>query len=243
MFRVCALFCPRIASPLLYRSSLFPVPCPSLPCPVSLVFVFFIDLCLLVFLVLSCGSPSQYLFHPVYCLVFLLCLLLYWHSGSDPPHFVSRRLLSCLLSLYRDLYLLPGFWPVGLTTISALSIKPLYTASGSLIHFYSPTPYVTDVADTLHICSLLECNHIHIPIKAPYQYIVVIAPQFGNSNWGLYNRFWFSSERINQLHTKFIQHDVLCVFATILHNKYWYLAHYCHAVYFGSNAVETGDVK
>ena len=79
-------------------SSLFLVPC---PCLVSLVF--FIDLCLLVFLVLS-----LWLSLPVYfnlCIVWS-CVSYYIDILVLTPHFVSRRLLSCLLSLYHDLYLI-----------------------------------------------------------------------------------------------------------------------------------------
>ena len=81
---------------LFLRSSLFLVPCP-------LSLVFFIDLCLLVFSFEFVALPPRIYF--ILCIVWSSCLLLYWHSGPD-PHFVSRRLLSCLLSLYRDIYLI-----------------------------------------------------------------------------------------------------------------------------------------
>ena len=130
---------PRDPPLVLPRSSLFPVPC---PCPVSLVFVFFIDLCLLVFLVLSLWLPL-----PVFissCLLFGLpvvftIILTFWFW---PPIscLADYSLAFCLCTM--SYIWLPGFWPVCLTTISALSIKPLYTASGFLIHFHSPTPDV-----------------------------------------------------------------------------------------------------
>ena len=82
---------------LFLRSSLFAVLC---PCPVSLVF--FIDLCLLVFS-FEFVAPSQYL--SILCIVWF-CVYYYIDILVLTPHFVSRRLLSSLLSLYRDLYLI-----------------------------------------------------------------------------------------------------------------------------------------
>ena len=117
-----------------FLSSLFLVPC---PCPVSLVF--FIDLCLLVFSFEFVTLPPSFYFN--LCIVWS-CVSYYIDILVLTPHFVSRRLLSCLLSLYCDLYLITWLrtclFDYDFEFVQLNHCFSLHSASGSSLPFTLP---------------------------------------------------------------------------------------------------------
>ena len=166
---------------LFLRSSLFLVLC---PCPVSLVF--FIDLCLLVFLVLS-----LWLSLPVFissCVLFGLVLLLYWHSGSDPPFRVSPTTLlpsvfvPWFISDYlaSDLFVWLRFWPCPIKSLFFNALLCIWV----LTPFHSPLQHVTELLFIKNYSTVVAPLMALTSMKTSFQWTLNVAKAFEDlKNW------------------------------------------------------------